>query len=215
MDGNKFPYSANSAATMLSQASRAMDRNEKTFACMKYTLILANLFCFILSIFNALFGIGYPDEKFPGGYSGSQMAMFSLVVMAFTIVGCFGAFYRNTYLLITYGCIILALSLGNLVLWFINNDIADMNLNGRVILVATVAFAFMFISFFLALHNKTVALGGATNPSRLLRLPSFLQEVNQRSQKCVTVAVPYPCPVPGCIAPCPVPDCTYGRVVTR
>src|SRR5699024_556096 len=79
-----------------------MDRGN-AFTCMKYTLILCNVFGFILAIFNALFGIGYPTEKWPGGYTGGQMAIFSLFVMAFTTIGYCGAQHHKGYLLIVYG----------------------------------------------------------------------------------------------------------------
>lgn len=79
-----------------------MDRGN-AFSCMKYTLILCNVFGFILAIFNALFGIGYPQEKWPGGYTGGQMAIFSLFVMAFTTIGYCGAQHHKGYLLIVYG----------------------------------------------------------------------------------------------------------------
>ena len=81
-----------------------MDRGN-AFTCMKYTLILCNVFGFILAIFNALFGIGYPTEKWPGGYSGGQMAIFSLFVMAFTTIGYCGAQHHKGYLLIVYGSV--------------------------------------------------------------------------------------------------------------
>lgn len=57
-----------------SAASRAqtMETRDKsrTYFCMKYSLIFGNMFCFILSIFNSLFGIAYQDQNWPGGYTG-------------------------------------------------------------------------------------------------------------------------------------------------
>lgn len=79
-----------------------MDRGN-AFTCMKYTLILCNVFGFILAIFNALFGIGYPTEKWPGGYTGGQMAIVSIFVMAVATIGYCGAQHHKGYLLIVYG----------------------------------------------------------------------------------------------------------------
>src|SRR5258708_3025607 len=98
-----------------------MDRGN-AFSCMKYSLIICNVFGFILAIFYSLFCIGYPQEKWRGGYTGGQMAIFTLFVMAFTTIGYCGAHHHKGYLLIIYGVIIFIFSIGNVVVWVIYND---------------------------------------------------------------------------------------------
>ncbi|KPM04578.1 hypothetical protein QR98_0030280 [Sarcoptes scabiei] len=127
-----------------------MDRGN-AFTCMKYTLILCNVFGFILAIFNALFGIGYPQEKWPGGYTGGQMAIFSLFVMAFTTIGYCGAQHHKGYLLIVYGIIIFFLLIGLVAICFIYNDsLAELMYNGYMITFAVVIFFLMLFAFFIS-----------------------------------------------------------------
>ncbi|XP_054154325.1 uncharacterized protein LOC128952888 [Oppia nitens] len=133
-----------------------MDRGN-AFSCMKYTLIFINVFGFILSIFNALFGIGYPHNYWPGGYTGGQMAICSLFVMAFTTVGYCGAHHHKSYLLIVYGFIILLLCGGNGVVYFIYNDksIIGSISNVNLAILALFTLFVLFLTFTLTFKLRT------------------------------------------------------------
>lgn len=158
-----------------------MDRGN-AFTCMKYTLILCNVFGFILAIFNALFGIGYPQEKWPGGYTGGQMAIFSLFVMAFTTIGYCGAQHHKGYLLIVYGIIIFFLLIGLVAICFIYNDsLAELMYNGYMISFAVVIFFLMLFAFFIS--YKISEHGSSKYLSTIIPTSASLQQQHQQQQQ--------------------------------
>ena len=184
-----------------------------TFTCMKYTLIIVNVFGFILAIFNALFGIGYPHERWPGGYTGGQMAIFSLFVMAFTTVGYCGAHHHKGYLLIVYGFIIFLITIGNVVLWVIYNDksiLGSMN-HVYIIFCAVVVLLLLLFTFFLAFKLRQTDPGAhrSSTPTSMIQRtdsanPQSTPQQNNRSNNFSNIQT----------HPCPVPGCNYGKVIT-
>ncbi len=179
-----------------------MDRGN-TFSCMKYTLIICNVFGFILAIFNALFGIGYPQERWPGGYTGGQMAIFSLFVMAFTTIGYCGAHHHKGYLLIIYGFIIFLFSIGNVVVWVIYNDksvLGSMN-HVYIIFFAAIVFFLMLFAFFLAYKLRQTETNRSSTPTSILQRGD---SGNQQRGNNFSNIQTHPCPVPGC---------NYGKVI--
>lgn len=193
-----------------------MDRGN-AFSCMKYTLIVFNLFGFILAIFNALFGIGYPTASWPGGYTGGQMALFSLVVMGFTTVGYCGAHHHKSYLLMIYGFTIFLISIGSIALWVVYEDKSTLGAMSHVYkifcgLVAFFLFLFTIILIYkLRQTDPSVHYRSSTPTSILQRAaaesgqnPQSTPQQNNRSNNYSNIQT----------HPCPVPGCNYGKVVT-
>ncbi|KAI2801021.1 hypothetical protein RDWZM_003928 [Blomia tropicalis] len=202
-----------------------MDRGN-AFTCMKYTLILFNVFGFILAIFNALFGIGYPQEKWPGGYTGGQMAIFSLFVMAFTTIGYCGAQHHKGYLLIVYGIIIFLLLIGIVAICFIYNDsLSDLMYNGYVISFAVVIFFLMLFAFFISYKisehgsNKYMSTIIPTAQQRRDTNLSGNCIDNRRHHMFNTTTAGAGTGLQGGgganANPCPVPGCNYGKIISN
>ena len=184
---------------------------------MKYTLIVFNLFGFILAIFNALFGIGYPTASWPGGYTGGQMAIFSLVVMAFTTVGYCGAHHHKSILLIPYGIAIFLIIVGNIALFIVYNEKSIVGQMSTAYMIFCGIVALVLLIFTLVIVYKlrqtdpTVHYRASTPTSVLQRAaesgqnnPQSTPTQNNRSNNYSNVQTTHPCPVPGC---------NYGKVV--
>lgn len=199
-----------------------MDRGS-WFSFMKYSLIIINVFGFILAIFNALFGIGYKEKIWPGGYTGGQMAIFSLFVMVFTTVGYCGAHHHKAYLLVIYGFILFIFTVGNVVIWVVYNDksmLGSMQ-HGYIVFFSTIDFFLMLFAFFMAFkmrqnqpqqslssQQQTFSQGN----SILIRGSSDsdhhqTREHHNRSPHYQTTNIQT-------AHPCPVPGCTYGKVIS-
>lgn len=138
------------------------------------------------------------------------MAIFSVFVMAFTTVGYCGASHRKSFLLIIYGCSMLAITIGGIIFWIVSSEASELTVNGRVVFCIIVMLLFMSASFYLAVANT--ATGSIINWERLWqKLPK--PKTKSPSNATKVLAIANPCPVPGCTAACPVPECTYGKIL--
>lgn len=196
-----------------------MDRGN-AFTCMKYTLILCNVFGFILAIFNALFGIGYPTEKWPGGYTGGQMAIVSIFVMAVATIGYCGAQHHKGYLLIVYGILIFLTLIGIVAICFIYNDSMDQLskrplYNGFTVSICVVVFFLMLFAFFIS--YKISEHGSGKYLSTIIPTTQQRRETNagsctdNRRHNMFNSGT-----LQGANAnPCPVPGCNYGKIISN
>lgn len=109
-----------------------------------------NAFGIMLGIFVVLFGMSYPEEKFPGGYRGKTTAAISIVMIFFTLIGYCGAHHQKAYFLIIYSIIIILFVVSNVATFFVLPEHSIFNLEGKTFWIMTMvlgcvlAFACLF-----------------------------------------------------------------------
>uniref|UniRef100_T1KY00 Uncharacterized protein n=1 Tax=Tetranychus urticae TaxID=32264 RepID=T1KY00_TETUR len=127
-----------------------MAEKSKIFCCTKYTLMACNAFGIMLGIFVVLFGMSYPEERFPGGYRGKTTAAISIVMIFFTLIGYCGAHHQKAYFLIIYSIIIVLFVVSNVATFFVLPEHSLFNLEGKTFWILTMvlgcvlAFACLF-----------------------------------------------------------------------
>ncbi|RWS14842.1 hypothetical protein B4U79_02265 [Dinothrombium tinctorium] len=99
----------------------------------------------MIGIFVVLFGIAYPKEVFPGGYTGKQCAIFSGVFIFFTLFGYCSAHHQKFLFLLIYSAGILVFVIGNALYWLIAPESSLVDLESNSILFLGILFTIIMI----------------------------------------------------------------------
>lgn len=127
----------------------------KQLCCVKYSLMACNAFGIMMGIFVVLFGLSYPEEKFPGGYRGKETAGISGFFIIFTLIGYYGAHRQKVYFLVPYSIIIFLFLGGNLVMWGVKPEESVLDPDSNAVLILTGVFlVLMVFALWLAWQEK-------------------------------------------------------------
>lgn len=133
------------------------DRSKK-LGCLKYFMMSSNAFGVMIGIFLVLFGLAYPEEKFPGGYQGKETAGIAGVFIFFTLIGYCGAHRSSIYFLILYSIIILLFITGNLALWLFQPESSPLDPESRTVYaVSSLFLVLMVVGVFLSWQIRRAA----------------------------------------------------------
>ncbi|RWS28119.1 hypothetical protein B4U80_02610 [Leptotrombidium deliense] len=122
-----------------------MAERTRRFSCMKYFLMASNAFGVMIGVFVVLFGIAYPKERFPGGYTGKQCAIFSCVFIFFTLFGYCSAHHQKVLFLLIYSVVIFFFVIGNAFFWLISPETSIVDFESNSILFLGILFIVIMI----------------------------------------------------------------------
>lgn len=121
------------------------EESSRQVFCVKYSLMACNAFGLMMGLFVVLFGMSYPEEKFPGGYQGKATAGISGFFIIFTLIGYYGAHKQKIYLLVIYSTIIILFLGGNLAMWVIDPTQSVLDPYSNTFLVLTGVFLLLLV----------------------------------------------------------------------
>lgn len=153
----------------------------KKLWCVKYSLMACNAFGLMLAFMAVLFGLAYPEENFPGGYTGKETAGMSGFFIIFTLIGYYGAHRQKIYFLVPYSIIILLFVGGNVFMWAIKPEesVLDPDSNALPIL-GGMFLVLMVFAIMLAWQEKKKTTAQAQVTSGYPNLPLSGLDINSK-----------------------------------